>query len=411
MQCNLFLHTLASEEDSEDQLVVCIDPGHGGDNQGALWNDYVEKDITMITAEAMRDELLKYEGIKVVMTREEDIDLSLEDRVRIASEAGADFFFCIHYNMSAGHDMYGAECWISAFGENYARGMDFARIEMEELLSLGLYDRGVKTRLNSKGTNYYGVLRVADIEGLPGVIIEHCHLDNIEDEPFYDHDEKLKIFGRVDATAVAKYYGLRSEKLNTDYSGYSYEPTPVPTSVVKPDSTPPELVEASFGDILLNDETGEYEIEVSLMSHDPDSTPLYYSYSTDGGAHFTGRYRWMNDFGDNAGVKVTDERISIRIPAPASKDEYVVFRAYNLFNLETDSVSYFLPKMDTPEEIGRTEPAGEEYEELEREEQNLLERADLSGTGFFLILACLILLLLVLFVILVRLVSAALRHY
>ena len=178
-----------------DVVRICIDPGHGGENLGADYNGYLEKDMTLIVAEAMREELAKYEGIEVFMTRTSDVDMSLEERVDYAAEVGADFFFCLHFNMSADHDMYGAECWVSAFDSKYSRGMDFAKIEMRALTGLGLYDRGIKTRLNSKGTNYYGVLRMADEVDMPGIIIEHCHLDNYNDEEFYDHHDMLVKYG------------------------------------------------------------------------------------------------------------------------------------------------------------------------------------------------------------------------
>lgn len=387
-----------------DGLTVCIDAGHGGENEGALWNDYIEKEMTLITAQAMYEELSRYDGIRVVMTRTEDMDLSLEERVEIASEAGADFFFCLHYNMSAEHNLYGAECWISAFGENYARGYDFANIEMEELKALGLYDRGIKTRLNSKGTNYYGVLRVADVEELPGVIIEHCHLDHQEDEPYYDHDARLREFGRADATAVAKYYGLSSEELGVDYSDYKYEPADIPSSVVRPDTTAPELVKAEFGEVRFDQGSSQYVADVNLYTYDPDCRPLYYSYSTDGGVHYTGRLKWMSDHGPDSGVQEYDNDINISIPVSDEQDSYVMFRVYNLYNLEAESESYYIPKTDVDsvmKEDNQAQASG--YEEIEREETDgdwVLQ----SDIQYFALLSAFILCLVFVVVVMIRLI-------
>ncbi len=50
---------------------------------------------------------------------------------------------------------------MSAFGENYSKGYGVASVEMELLQELGLYSRGIKTRLNDRGTDYYGIIRHA----------------------------------------------------------------------------------------------------------------------------------------------------------------------------------------------------------------------------------------------------------
>ena len=338
-----------------DVVRICIDPGHGGENLGADYNGYLEKDMTLIVAEAMREELAKYEGIEVFMTRTSDVDMSLEERVDYAAEVGADFFFCLHFNMSADHDMYGAECWVSAFDSKYARGMDFAKIEMRALTDLGLYDRGIKTRLNSKGTNYYGVLRMADEVDMPGIIIEHCHLDNYNDEEFYDHHDMLVKYGILDATCVAMYYGLRSDELGVDYSDMTYEETPVPTSVVRPDDTDPILESVVYGEPY--EAEGGTWTDVEIKAHDDDCRMLYYSYSTDGGIHWSERYRWMDDEGELIGDAILTDTIHTTIPVSAERDMYVIFKVYNLYNLDSESAPYYMAKAPAPEEEDQGQPA------------------------------------------------------
>ena len=94
----------------EEKLVVVIDPGHGGDEEGGMYDSFVEKDMTLITAKAMKEELEKYENITVYLTREDDRKLSLEERVAYAKEIQADFLFCLHYNLSQDHNtLFGAE--------------------------------------------------------------------------------------------------------------------------------------------------------------------------------------------------------------------------------------------------------------------------------------------------------------
>lgn len=63
-----------------EPVVVVLDPGHGGENLGAEYGEYTEKEMTMAVAKAMKEELEKYEGIEVYLTHETDKDMSLEER-------------------------------------------------------------------------------------------------------------------------------------------------------------------------------------------------------------------------------------------------------------------------------------------------------------------------------------------
>lgn len=333
-----------SEAWADEPVVVVIDPGHGGENLGAEYEDYVEKEMTMTVANAMKEELEKYDGIQVYMTRYGDIaqDMTLEERSEFAQSVGADFMFCLHFNMSEQHTLFGAECWISAFGEAYSKGYGFASVEMELLQEMGLYSRGIKTRLNQKGTDYYGIIRTAAEREIPCVLIEHCHLDQENDKPFYDHDEKLKAFGRLDATAVAKYFRLRSEELGADYSGYQNADVPAPSGVVKPDSTETDVCMIEVLD--QNMETGEVTVQVSAMDY--DSGMLYYAYSYDDGETFSGLQKW--------GDKLQDT-ITFTMQVPPHIVPRIVVNGYNGFDLYKTSNTITLPSMDykTQEELAK----------------------------------------------------------
>jgi N-acetylmuramoyl-L-alanine amidase len=83
--------------------VVVIDAGHGGHDPGAQSSDASEKDLTLAAALALRNRLERSGRYRVVMTRQSDVFVSLEDRVRIARRAGADLFIALHAD-SAGAD-------------------------------------------------------------------------------------------------------------------------------------------------------------------------------------------------------------------------------------------------------------------------------------------------------------------
>ena len=330
------------EVQADEPVVVVIDPGHGGENLGGEYEEYIEKEMTMIVANAMKEELEKYDGIQVYMTRYGDIeqDMSLEERSEYAKSVDADFMFCLHFNLSEHHTLFGAECWVSAFGEQYSKGYSFASVEMELLQELGLYSRGIKTRLNSRGTDYYGIIRTATEREIPCVLIEHCHLDQDNDQPFYDYDEKLKAFGRLDATAVAKYFNLRSEELGVDYSDYQNVEVPIPTGVVKPDMTETDVCMIDVLD--QNMETGEVTVQVSAMDY--DSGMLYYAYSYDNGETFSPLQKW----GDKS-----RDTITFTMQVPPHIVPKIVVNGYNGYDLYKTSNMVSLPSMDykTEEEI------------------------------------------------------------
>ena len=211
---------------------------------------------------------------------------------------------------------------------------------MELLQELGLYSRGIKTRLNDKGTDYYGIIRTATEREIPCVLIEHCHLDQENDKLFYDYDEKLKAFGRLDATAVAKYFNLRSEELAVDYSDYQNVEVPVPAGVVKPDMTETDVCMIDVLD--QNMETGEVIVQVSAMDY--DSGMLYYEYSYDNGVTFSPLQKW----GDKS-----QDTITFTMQVPPHIVPQIIVNGYNGYDLYKTSNMVSLPSMDykTEEEI------------------------------------------------------------
>lgn len=86
-----------NKEELQDKTIV-IDAGHGGTDTGATGASGVrEKDLTLKTAKRLQDTLDSL-GVKVIMTRDKDEYVSLEDRVHIADRVDPDSFISIHYN-------------------------------------------------------------------------------------------------------------------------------------------------------------------------------------------------------------------------------------------------------------------------------------------------------------------------
>ncbi|SDC88905.1 N-acetylmuramoyl-L-alanine amidase [Ruegeria marina] len=77
-------------------LRVVLDPGHGGIDPGAEVEGVVEKELMLRFARELQDLLLRSGGFEVILTRDTDVFVSLERRVALAHEAGADVFLSLH---------------------------------------------------------------------------------------------------------------------------------------------------------------------------------------------------------------------------------------------------------------------------------------------------------------------------
>lgn len=95
-----------------DRPLIVIDPGHGGDDLGAVGYDgYLEKDVVLNIA-MLLDELLRERlRARTVLTRVRDVPLALEDRTEIANNAKADLFISIHANASPSRRARGIETY------------------------------------------------------------------------------------------------------------------------------------------------------------------------------------------------------------------------------------------------------------------------------------------------------------
>jgi len=97
------------------RTVIVIDPGHGGMERGAIGpTGLQEKHVTLILARKLRAELQRDPTISVVLTRDEDRHVPLDERTSIANHNRADLFISIHLNASRREGAVGAETYFLA---------------------------------------------------------------------------------------------------------------------------------------------------------------------------------------------------------------------------------------------------------------------------------------------------------
>lgn len=217
---------------ANEGVTICLDPGHGGNDSGAIGiNNVYEKNLTLKIAQYCKQELEKY-NCHVVMTRTGDTNPSLEDRANFAKSQGAQYLISIHLNSAAGGGAVGAEVyypnthWRPDISQN---GKNVAQAIQNQLVSLGIRDRGIKFRTidtneypdpyrydDGSVADYYGIIRNAKYNGLTGMIIEHCFINNVSDYNNYlNSDAKLQKLGVADANGIVSALGLTKASENS----------------------------------------------------------------------------------------------------------------------------------------------------------------------------------------------------
>ena len=127
-----------------NKFSVVIDPGHGGPDPGAIGIGGVRETDVVLEVSKIVEKILSEKGVKVRLTRKNEVDLDLPPRVSIANRSDADIFVSIHANASRGkrRDINGLE----TFYYRGWRGRLLAKGIQKQILrvSPGSPDRGVK---------------------------------------------------------------------------------------------------------------------------------------------------------------------------------------------------------------------------------------------------------------------------
>lgn len=188
---------------------VYIDPGHGGSDSGAV--KYInERDVNLVIALACRD-YLKAHGVDTKMSRTSNsTDTGINSMAREANSWGADLVISIHNNAGGGD---GFEVYHTVGG---GRGKTLAQNIEAEVKKIGQNSRGLKTRRDTDGTDYYGMIRLTNA---PAVICEGVFVDNATDVQIADTTSEQRAFGYAYAKGILKTLGIADKGYETGASG------------------------------------------------------------------------------------------------------------------------------------------------------------------------------------------------
>jgi N-acetylmuramoyl-L-alanine amidase len=232
----------AAERQRVDRLIiVALDPGHGGEDPGAIGPSGLrEKEVVLAVALQLRDKLNALPGMRVMMTRDADFFVPLAERVRKARRVQADLFVSIHadaayratargasvYALSTGGASSSAARWM-AERENAADrvgGVNVARVKdaqvlrtmldmsttaqindslklgREVLLHIGRVGALHKRQVEQAG---FAVLKAPDI---PSILVETAFISNPDEErKLRDPDYRRDLVEAL-ATGIKRYF-------------------------------------------------------------------------------------------------------------------------------------------------------------------------------------------------------------
>jgi N-acetylmuramoyl-L-alanine amidase len=224
---------------------VIIDPGHGGHDTGAIGkNDTREKDITLAISQKLADEL-KERGLEVILTRDEDKYVRLEDRAQFANESRGDLFISIHCNSATNAKLHGVETYtLNLSSDRYSirlaarenssteKGISDLQFILADLATKA--NTGESTRLASQvqkslvgqlSHDYSNIKDLGTKEALfyvllgvkmPAILVETSFLSNADEEERLNDEDYQDSVAEAIAQGVEDFLGDRNRLAKVD---------------------------------------------------------------------------------------------------------------------------------------------------------------------------------------------------
>ncbi len=177
--------------------LIVLDAGHGGTDEGAKINTFMEKRLTLTTALMVR-KYLEEMGYRVIMTRSKDLYLPLQRRVAIANKTKGSLFVSIHFNSAPRQEVQGIEIF-------YFDSKEMWRTKASKRLAQCILHRALdQTEAVSRGVKQgnFHVIRETD---MPSVLVEGGFMTNREERGKLRDKEYLSHLALGIAQGIDKY--------------------------------------------------------------------------------------------------------------------------------------------------------------------------------------------------------------
>lgn len=200
--------------------LVVIDPGHGGQDSGAMCGAIYEKDLTLDVAQRV-DRLLQAQGLATLMTRVGDSYVSLQDRVAVTNRARDCIFVSIHFNESkkpvTGVETYYAEhqtapaprlvSWIPFFQGPAAESPTVASQSLARFIQEAMIAR---TQAPDRGTKAEQFFVIANVSA-PAVLVEGGFLNKEDIAKLENNDYRDQMAAAI-SEGILRYRDVLKER-------------------------------------------------------------------------------------------------------------------------------------------------------------------------------------------------------
>ncbi len=229
-----------SKAAASKNLVVVLDPGHDSTHLGCHYSDFEEGYANLAIAMYCKQELDKYKGVSVYLTRTtlecpygatpDSTTACINGRVNFAVASKANVIVSLHNDLDPDYDttQNGSKIIVpNAFyrPDVCLTGMGLAQSILPQLTATGLSvnnwkqcpnGTGIVTRNSEKSTypdgtpkDYYALINKAKSAGIPAIIVEHAYCTNDSDRINHlSTQDQLMELGVADARGIAAYYKL-----------------------------------------------------------------------------------------------------------------------------------------------------------------------------------------------------------
>ena len=201
--------------------LVVLDPGHGGQDSGAICGNIAEKDLTFDIGQRV-DRLLQAQGLATLMTRVGDSYVSLQDRAAVTNRARDCIFVSIHFNEAkkviGGVETYYAEhqtapaprlvSWIPFFQGPAAENPTLASQSLARFIQEAMVARTKAPDRGTKAQQFFVIANVA----VPAVLVEAGFLSNKEDIAKIESNDYREQMAAAISEGILRYREVLKER-------------------------------------------------------------------------------------------------------------------------------------------------------------------------------------------------------
>ncbi len=187
--------------EGEEYMKICIDPGHGGKEHGAIGTYLDEKDINL-TLSLLFGEALEKNGVSVIYTRKKDQYIDLQKRCNIANKNRCDYFISFHCNNGSNTAESGSEIYCYSFGDDSEK---LARHLLKVLININNNsNKGVKEG------NFY----ILKNTNMPSILMQIMFISNPLEEKKLNDEAWQRLLATELAYALLSFVGFKTTKDN-----------------------------------------------------------------------------------------------------------------------------------------------------------------------------------------------------